>query len=153
MDALRYRAATVSELHRCARFWRAMFEEIGTKNVSRWAGDWPDRFVAYFLRRMKSGEAIWFVCESKNKIVGTACALIKDGYPNEIHGLRWGYILGVSVDPEHRRQGIAEQLTRNCVEWLKDAGCDLIYLHASIAGRPIYERLGFVANNEMRLIV
>jgi GNAT superfamily N-acetyltransferase len=152
IDKLVYRTAYERELPVCAEFWHAMFVEIGKKNLSSWAQDWPARFVAYFSRRMRTGEATWYVCESDGEIVATACALVKDGYPHEINGLRWGYILGVRVDPDFRRRGIAERLTQQCIEWLKAESCDPIYLHASNAGRPIYERLGFVANNEMRLV-
>ncbi|MGZ3505938.1 MAG: GNAT family N-acetyltransferase [Vulcanimicrobiaceae bacterium] len=76
------------------------------------------------------------------RIVGTAGALVRDGYPTAIHGIRTGYIFGVRVEPAYRGNGIATRLTRACIE---------IRLHASDAGRPIYERLGFSPTNEMRL--
>jgi hypothetical protein len=36
------------------------------------------------------------------------------------------------------------------IGWAGDAGLHTLVLHASDAGRPLYERLGFKATNEMR---
>ncbi|MGZ3522556.1 MAG: GNAT family N-acetyltransferase [Vulcanimicrobiaceae bacterium] len=85
------------------------------------------------------------------RIVGTAGALVRDGYPTAIHGIRTGYIFGVRVEPAYRGNGIAARLTRACIEFLREIECIEIRLHASDAGRPIYERLGFSPTNEMRL--
>jgi Acetyltransferase (GNAT) domain len=50
-----------------------------------------------------------------------------------------------------RRRGIAGLLIKEIVAWSKSERLDRLILHASDQGRPIYERLGFIASNEMRL--
>ncbi len=37
------------------------------------------------------------------------------------------------------------------LDWLKQRGFRAVNLHASAEGRPLYEKLGFEATNEMRL--
>jgi hypothetical protein len=39
---------------------------------------------------------------------------------------------------------------REVIRWAGKEQLDRLVLHASDAGRPLYERLGFVATNEMR---
>ena len=63
---------------------------------------------------------------------------------------RQGIILNVFVEPEFRRQGLARQLIERALEWARDERLTSIVLHASKAGRPLYEQLGFIATNEMR---
>ena len=40
---------------------------------------------------------------------------------------------------------------RELVDWCRAQGFDCVCLHASDAGRPLYEQLGFQPTNEMRL--
>ena len=54
-------------------------------------------------------------------------------------------------DPEYRRRGIARQIMQTMISWCKQQGFARITLHASEHGRHLYESLGFVPNNEMRL--
>jgi hypothetical protein len=37
------------------------------------------------------------------------------------------------------------------LDWIKKRGLRSVNLHASDEGRPLYEKLGFSATNEMRL--
>ena len=37
------------------------------------------------------------------------------------------------------------------IAWCREQGFATLYLHASDAGRPLYEQLGFEPTNEMRL--
>ncbi len=60
-------------------------------------------------------------------------------------------ILNVYTEPEFRKRGIARQVMLTIVEWLKQRGFRGVNLHASAEGRPLYEKLGFEATNEMRL--
>jgi GNAT superfamily N-acetyltransferase len=60
-------------------------------------------------------------------------------------------VLNVYVEPAWRRRGVAEALMRTVLAALASRGIRRIVLHASDEGRPLYERLGFIQTNEMRL--
>ena len=81
--------------------------------------------------------------------------IIKDGDIDELLALCGGNCscatCHVHVDPAWRRQKIGEGLTRACIDHLREQGCSRVILHATPFGRPVYERLGFAASNEMRL--
>jgi hypothetical protein len=47
--------------------------------------------------------------------------------------------------------GLARQLMLLMIQWLKEQGFSSVSLHASDAGRHLYETLGFIPTNEMRL--
>jgi GNAT superfamily N-acetyltransferase len=56
-----------------------------------------------------------------------------------------GWIGAVGVAPEARRRGLGSALTEAAVRWLRARGARTVLLYATEAGRPVYERLGFVA--------
>jgi len=64
---------------------------------------------------------------------------------------RQGTIVNVFTEPQWRQRGIAGLLIKEIIIWSKNEQIDRLVLHASDKGRSIYERLGFVASNEMRL--
>jgi GNAT superfamily N-acetyltransferase len=63
---------------------------------------------------------------------------------------RHAIVLNVYTEPEWRRRGLGELLMREVLAWSRSERLDRLVLHASEAGRPLYQRLGFVATNEMR---
>ena len=67
-----------------------------------------------------------------------------------VAGGRHAIVLNVFTEPEWRRQGVAELLMQRVLEWAAEVRLDRLVLHASAEGRALYERLGFVATNEMR---
>jgi GNAT superfamily N-acetyltransferase len=56
-----------------------------------------------------------------------------------------GWIGALGVSPEARRGGLGTALTEAAVRWLRNRGAATVLLYATEAGRPVYERLGFVA--------
>lgn len=152
VEAPAIRPGTIEELDRYADFWIAMFEEVGNYTESDFARDWRARFRHYLGRRIDAGEARFFVAVDGCRIAGAAGALIADGYPFEVHGIKRGYVFGVRVDPEFRGRGIATSLMQEAVTFLRGIGCERVRLHASRFGRPVYERLGFRPTNEMELL-
>ena len=60
-------------------------------------------------------------------------------------------VLSVYVEPEWRRRGVGEALMRALLEALSARGIRRVVLHATDDGRRLYERLGFLPTNEMRL--
>jgi GNAT superfamily N-acetyltransferase len=59
-----------------------------------------------------------------------------------------GWVGGVAVAPERRRAGLGGALTEAVIAHLHGRGAGTVLLHATDAGRPIYQRLGFAAEAE-----
>ena len=55
--------------------------------------------------------------------------------------------------PAWRGQGIATALIDQVLAFLRAEGVPAASLHATDASRPIYERVGFVSSNEMRILL
>ncbi len=62
-------------------------------------------------------------------------------------------MLNVYTRPDQRRQGLARRLMEVVLDSCRTLGIRTIILHASEAGRPLYEALGFEPTNEMRLLI
>ena len=90
-----------------------------------------------FLRVRELGEV--FVADADGRPVGASACIAFAGT---------GWIGAVGVVPEARKQGIGGALTEMAVDWLRQAGADPVILQATALGRPVYERLGFVAEGE-----
>ena len=84
------------------------------------------------------GHAFGFA--DRGKLVATALVF---PYPPE-----FAWISMVLVDEEWRRQGLASQLMRACLDRAEYLGLAPM-LDATEAGRPVYERLGFVAGERI----
>jgi len=104
----------------------------------------------------------WLVSDSKapEKIIAGAGVTIRvvppfphrreDGKITIAEG-RQGIIVNVFTEPEWRRRGIAKLLMKEIIAWCREQNLDDLVLHASNDGRALYEQLGFVLTNEMRL--
>jgi len=87
-----------------------------------------------FARAALGGEV--FVAERDGELVGASgCA----------HFGATGWVGGVAVVPEARRAGLGRALTEAAVARLRERGARTVQLYATDMGRPVYERLGFVA--------
>jgi GNAT superfamily N-acetyltransferase len=71
-----------------------------------------------------------------------------DGVAQGVEGL----IVNVYTEPDWRRRGIAALLMRHVLDYTREHRIGRVLLHASDDGRPLYESLGFVPTNEMKLI-
>ncbi|GAC1305371.1 MAG: GNAT family N-acetyltransferase [Vulcanimicrobiaceae bacterium] len=62
-----------------------------------------------------------------------------------------GYLMNVYVEPDHRRRGLARSIATAAIDACRRRGVGVLALHASAAGRPLYESLGFEPTPEMCL--
>src|SRR4029077_14234122 len=86
-----------------------------------------------------------FVCETDDRIIGMAF-LVPSGNPTKIYSTDTSYIRMVGVHPEAGGKGIAQALTRLCMDKAIETGEKTISLHSAevmYAARHIYEKLGF----------
>jgi GNAT superfamily N-acetyltransferase len=118
--------------------------------------DYRERVQEFVAEGRASGALRFFIAERAGRCVGAAaCQLFAGLYPAILRReLRcYGYVWGVFVAPDERRQGLGQALTETCVQALRAQGCTHALLHAAPPGRGIYERLGFQGTNELRLVL
>jgi GNAT superfamily N-acetyltransferase len=83
-----------------------------------------------------------FAAEVEGKVVGTAATIVYEQ--------RFAWIGMVLVDPEFRGRGIGTRLLEKTIEHLDAIGIRTMKLDATPAGRPIYQKLGFVDEYEIQ---
>ena len=84
------------------------------------------------------GDCALFVAEADGEIVGTAGATIFPGSPST------GWVHGIVMRPGQQRSGLGRRLTEATIAWLRARSAGAVLLLATDAGRPVYERIGFV---------
>ncbi|MGO9796396.1 MAG: N-acetyltransferase family protein [Terracidiphilus sp.] len=129
---------------------RAMFAEIDTLDESL-LNELERRSVPWTERMIRGGKYYGWIAINAGLPVASASLLVLDWppHPFDPRGELRGYLLNVYVEPEYRKRGLAHQLVERCMAEARRQGIRVVTLHSSQAGRPIYERLGFHATNEM----
>jgi GNAT superfamily N-acetyltransferase len=129
-----------------------MFEEMGFRDAA--VLDRVDIVSQqYFSGALRVGAyRAWLAEDPTGEILGGGGIVIANwpGYPGEIHAKR-AWILNMYTEPRARRRAIAKQLLQTMIAWCRAGGFRAVSLHASDAGRPLYEAVGFQASNEMAL--
>ena len=144
--------ATAADAEIIAAHRVSMFRDMGTLHGD--ADALHRATVAYLREAIGRDYFAWLACDGS--AVAGACGmqlrrilprLSRAGEVIDVEGI----ILNVYTEVAWRRRGIAEQLVRACLAWAQERGVERIVLHASAEGRRLYEKLGFVQTNEMRL--
>jgi GNAT superfamily N-acetyltransferase len=151
-DEITIRAATRADVPDLVRLRRTMFESMGYDDVAQLdATDAAAR--AYFEQAIPTGAFYgWLAVTAAGEAVGAGGVVI-DRHPPGPSNLsgRSGYMMNVVTVPHWRRRGIARRVMRAMLLWLEGQGIQRATLHATEMGRPLYEELGFIESNEMRL--
>ena len=155
------RPATVEDVDTIAEHRARMFDEMGQvppEAFETLRAKSRDRLQDLITR----GEYVgWLAAPARdaNIVAGGAGIQLREVLPHPLSradqwiGIaegRHAIIINVFTEPEWRRQGLAVLLLQRIIEWARAERLDRLVLHASEAGRALYERLGFVGTNEMR---
>ncbi len=145
------RAATADDAELIARQRRQMFEDSGQLEAGTQPALTPN-FIEWVRPRLDSGEYLGWVVTEDVRVVGGAGLWLMPFPPHwlDAEPVR-AYLLNFYVAPEMRGQGIAGRLLEMTVAAARQRGVKVVTLHASKFGKPIYERYGFAATNEMML--
>ena len=142
------RRATLADTAIIARHRRSMFEEIGSaQNL-----DLVEHAFAEWLPARLDRSYFHWLAVHDGRPIGSAGVLLLDWPPSPRDprgGL--GFIYNVYVEPSHRRRGVARATLEALHQWAHDRSLGALALHASDDGRPLYEALGYLPTNEMRL--
>lgn len=147
------REATVADLTTIMRHRHGMFYDMGF--CDRAALEAMEATSAPFIKTSLENRSfrVW-LAEVNGAVVAEGALLIvgHPSAPNDPNPWR-AWILNVYTEPEHRHRGFARAVVKTIIEWCRTQGFASVSLHASDAGRHLYEDLGFAQTNEMRLLL
>lgn len=157
MEDFQIRRATVADADIIATQRARMFQDMGdvndqgfeilqTKSRQR-LSDW-----------IATGDYIGWLAyptdEPNNLVAGAGIQLYpilaRPLNPSTVGKGRQATIVNVFTEQAWRRRGLASLLIKEIITWSRQEQLDRLLLHAADEGRSVYERLGFVAGNEMQ---
>jgi GNAT superfamily N-acetyltransferase len=150
-SAMPVRLAGSCDTAAIARHRRLMFDEMGLA-----AGAALERVEsatrAALEHAMIEGYYRHWFAEAHGQIIAGAGVIVARWLPMPGEpALIRATVLNVYTEPAFRNRGLARRLMHTVIDWCRGQGLASVQLHASDAGRPLYEALGFKATNEMRL--
>jgi RimJ/RimL family protein N-acetyltransferase len=147
------RIATAGDIALITEHRHAMFAEIGWSTADTLA-TMSRHFRPWVERMMVAGKYVGWVVEDDGQPVASAGFFELDWPPHPFDpaGEARGYLLNFWVETSHRRRGLATELVKLAVAESRRRGIRVTTLHASEAGKPVYEPLGFRPDGEMMLI-
>jgi GNAT superfamily N-acetyltransferase len=145
------RPAVPADAEMIARQRRLMFAEMG-RGAAAQLEAMEGRSVPFLRATIADGSYRGWLVEADGRVVAGGGMVIVPFPPGPLDpNPRRAWILNMYTDLEYRRRGLARRLMELMIEWCRKEGFASVSLHASDAGRPLYELLGFVPTNEMRL--
>jgi ribosomal protein S18 acetylase RimI-like enzyme len=130
--------------HREEMFREAASAEANLKAMA-------DPFRTWLAARLTDGKYFGFVAEDDSQPIGAIGLMVLDWPPHPLHPNedRHGYVLNLYVEPSYRGRGVARDLMRFSDSELTKRGLTYAVLHATQAGRRIYEQIGWASTTEM----
>ncbi|HUY77173.1 MAG TPA: GNAT family N-acetyltransferase [Ktedonobacterales bacterium] len=149
------RRATVDDLETLVAL-RLMLEYEGHSAEERPPEELTRALNAYLAEALPSEQMLIWVAEARGKIVATSGLIFFQKPPTEHNPSgREAYILNMYTLPEWRGQGIATALVQTLLAYVRQTQARRIFMYATPAGKPLYEKLGFAprvrTNTEMDL--
>lgn len=151
------RQATVGDAAIIAHHRVAMFRDMGDVPTDALAAELLSKSTTALTALLREDTYVgWLAVDSTERVIAGAGVHVKPQLPRISHdharvvAAPVPLVVNVYTDPAWRGQGIARALMQRLMAWARAQGADRVLLHASDAGRPLYQSLGFVPTNEMR---
>lgn len=151
VQTITIREGTVADIPEIARQRRRMCEDMNYSDAEA-LSTMVTVTADYLKKAIPEGSfRSWLACDNGRVVAGGAVVIVP--WPAHAYDLecRRATILNVYTEPEYRRRGIARQIMETMITWCREEDLARVSLHASEYGRRLYESLGFVDSNEMRL--
>jgi GNAT superfamily N-acetyltransferase len=138
-----------------AQHRRGMFDDMLAHQAVGFTQAQVDEMEPHYQRYLEEhlGKAIraW-VIEVDGAVAASGAILVQmwSPRPGDLTG-QSALLHSIYTAPAFRRRGFARTITETLVQACKEMGFKTVSLHASQAGRPLYESMGFHPTTEMRL--
>ena len=88
-----------------------------------WDGHDLKELTAYFVKQLNDKGSACFLAYEAEAPAGFAQCQLRRDYVEGTASTPVGYLEGILVRPEFRRQGLAKQLLQACQHWAREQGC------------------------------
>jgi N-acetylglutamate synthase-like GNAT family acetyltransferase len=148
------REATERDIPRLGVHHRKMFEEILKKKGESTDPSIPKALERAYAKKLKQeltdGSCKAWVIEHKNRIVASGAITIASLVPTPKDlSSSVAYLHSMYTEKGYRNKYFANFIVQRAIRFCRDNGIKRIFLNASEAGRPIYQKLGFCTAPEM----
>ncbi len=156
----RIRPAQVEDAPAVAKHRVEMFRDMGRIASDDTATALKDASLALIHEWLAGGGYVGWLAEPVARpglVVGGAGVQLRPMLPRPSADGRTlvagpeAYVMNVYVERAWRRRGVATLLMEYILGYVRERRLRRVTLHATPEGRPLYEKLGFVATNELRL--
>jgi GNAT superfamily N-acetyltransferase len=155
MSSYSIRRATVDDAAMIAWHRAAMFREMGELSPSL-VPAFEAATTGWIAERMAREEYLgWFV-EYEQRVVSGGGVLLRDLWPtpDNCRASRSAHVGSMYTEEDHRKRGLGRCIMQAILDWCAANDIELVTLHASPAGRHLYEQLGFTSDSRaMRLFL
>ena len=150
-EPFRIRRGTPADIPVIANHRLGMFTEMEFGDPSTYSA-YESEFQSFASQEMSADRFHSWLAESPDgEIVAGGAVLIVPWPANPKHRQQQrAFLLNVFTEPAFRRQGIARSLVQTMMDWCRGQGFGSVFLHASDAGRPLYQSMGFQPTTELR---
>jgi len=151
--AVHIRQATVADVDIILHHRRSMFADMGhgDENAREAMGAAARPFIEAGL---KTGSYRGWLIEVDGRIVAGGGIAFAPFQPTPFDlSPRRAWVVNVYTEPAFRRRGLARRVLEAIIGWCREEKMKAVFLHASDAGRPLYDSLGFTPTTEMRLVL
>ncbi len=150
------RLATLNDIPTLVKHRREMFVDMealrGHPLDSRGLDAMDVQYASYLRDHLSDGRLQAWVVMDADRAAASGSILYTDWLPRpDGNPAVLAYVHSVYTEPEYRRIGLARQILTAMIAECRSRGLARLSLHASDQGRGLYEQLGFVPTNEMRL--
>ncbi|MGB8858392.1 MAG: GNAT family N-acetyltransferase [Ilumatobacteraceae bacterium] len=147
--------ATADELDVLVEQGAALFREDAGSYDTFIDFTWSDREGrADFERLMASDDCLVLVAREGATVIAHLVGYTHAASPTRL-AVTYANLRSLYVEPDHRRQGAADQLTAAFVDWARAKGCAEAHVDSYARNEPaqrLYERHGFAVRSTARAL-
>lgn len=117
---------------------------------------WPDHTLEEFVQEMRQlilqDDSNVFLAYQNNEAIGFAQCQLRYDYVEGTSSSPVGYLEGLFVKKEFRKQGFAKKLVDDCEKWSKEKGCREFASDCELENKQslaMHLKLGFVEANRI----
>ncbi len=117
---------------------------------------WPDHTLEEFVQEMRQlilqDDSNIFLAYQNNEAIGFAQCQLRYDYVEGTSSSPVGYLEGLFVKKEFRKQGFAKKLVDDCEKWSKEKGCREFASDCELENEQslaMHLKLGFVEANRI----